>query len=100
MPDRKKIGKIIISIALLVVPAVLFLLPGDYFDTGESLCLSKRLLDLECFGCGITRGIQHLLHLEFGKAWAFNKLSFLVLPIAIYFWFRYLFQSYKYIFSK
>lgn len=76
----------LILTALLVTPIVLLFLPADYFDTGETLCLSKRLLDLECFGCGMTRGIQHFIHLDFAAAWEFNKLTFLVFPVLVYLW--------------
>ena len=64
----------------------LFYLPVDYFDTGQSMCASVWLFDLECLGCGITRGIMHLMHFDFIGAWEFNKLSFLVLPIGILLW--------------
>jgi hypothetical protein len=73
-------------IGLLVLPVVLFTLPADYFDTGEALCPSKRFLDIECLGCGLTRGIQHAIHFQFEDAWMFNKLTFIVLPVAFFYW--------------
>jgi hypothetical protein len=79
----------------MVFPLVLFFLPADQFDHGTTWCPSKRFLDLECLGCGMTRGIQHLLHLEFSTAWNFNKLSFAVLPVLIYFWFTWLRQLFQ-----
>lgn len=94
------ISRRLLTITLLAIPVVLFLLPANYFDTGESLCLSRRLLDMECLGCGLTRGIQHLIHLDFAKAWEYNKLSFVVLPAIIYLWARYLIRNYRPIFSK
>ena len=66
---------------MIIIPLVLLGLPATYFDTGESLCLSKRLLDMECYGCGITRAIMHLIHLDFEQAWSYNKLSFIVFPL-------------------
>ena len=50
---------------LLIVPLVLLILPADFFDNGQSLCLSQLLLEKECPGCGLTRGLQHLGHLIF-----------------------------------
>ena len=50
---------------LLLIPLVLIALPADFFDTGQSICLSVVLLDTECYGCGMTRAIQHLVHLDF-----------------------------------
>lgn len=71
---------------MVALPLALLLLPADFFDYGEVLCPSKRFLDLECLGCGITRGIQHAIHFEFREAWEFNKLTYVVLPIAMFFW--------------
>jgi len=72
----------------LVLGAFLFLffLPADHFDSGQSMCASKWLFDIECLGCGITRAIMHLMHLEFQTAWDFNKLSFVILPIGLLLW--------------
>lgn len=67
-------------------PFLFLLLPANYFDKGESFCPSKRLLNIECLGCGITRAVQHLIHFQFKEAWHFNKLSFLLVPFFGYFW--------------
>jgi hypothetical protein len=76
----------VLLILVLGAPFLLFFLPVNYFDSGESICLSKKLFDIECLGCGLTRGIMHLIHLDFIDAWNYNKLSFLILPLAIFFW--------------
>ena len=86
---KNKWLKRIAGILLMLVPVVLFILPADYFDTGEAMCPSKRFLNLECLGCGLTRGVQHAIHFEFEKAWLFNKLTFVVLPIGFYLWLSY-----------
>lgn len=63
------------------MPIVLIILPADFFDKGQSLCLSVLLLDTECPACGMTRAIQHLVHFQFQEAMEFNKLSAIVLPV-------------------
>ena len=68
---------------LVVLPIVLVLLPSDFFDKGETICLSVLLFDKQCYACGMTRAIQHLIHFDFSVAYAYNKLSFLVVPILI-----------------
>src|SRR4051812_25187322 len=86
-----KAGKsvlILYGFLLLVTPAVLLLLPPDQFDSGRSICLSQLLLNIECYGCGMTRGIQHLLHGDLMIAMQFNKLSVAVLPVLIFLWCR------------
>ena len=79
---------------LVLVPLVLILLPAGFFDTGKTVCLSILFFDFECHGCGITRAIQHLIHLDFEKAMMYNKLSFIVLPLLMYVWFTEVRQTY------
>jgi len=70
------------------VPFFLLWLPADYFDKGETICPSKRFLDIECLGCGLTRACMHLIHFDFSEAWNFNKISYIIIPIGILFWFH------------
>jgi hypothetical protein len=70
--------------ALALLGIILLILPADFFDQGKPMCLSVLLLNKECYGCGMTRGIQHLIHLDFEAAYHFNKLSFIVLPLFVY----------------
>ncbi len=72
----------------MVTPFVLILLPSDIFDKGESICLSKMLAGMECYACGLTRATMHFVHFEFLKAWEFNKLSFIVIPMLFPLWLK------------
>ena len=81
--DQKKL-KLSIYGLLFVIYLVLMFLPKTFFDKGKSLCVSKVLFDIECYGCGLTRGIMHLIHFDFEGAYHYNKLSFLVLPLFVY----------------
>ena len=94
-----KIGEILI---LVIIPIILLIMPSDYFDSGETVCLSVRLFNMECYGCGLTRSIMHLIHFEFSDAYYFNPLGFIVFPIIailsilrIYFNIRFLKRSLK-----
>jgi len=93
--SSKKIKHITILAALLAIPVVLLILPADYFDAGESICLSKQLLNQECLGCGMTRGVMHTIHFEIVEAWGFNKLTFIVLPILVFYWIKWILNSWK-----
>ena len=77
-----------IFIVLLVIPVLLLLLPSSFFDSGKSVCLSVSMFDKECYACGMTRAIQHLLHLDFVIAYQFNKLSVIVFPLLIISYFK------------
>ena len=80
---------------IVLTPIVLLLLPADFFDNGKSLCLSKLLANFECYACGLTRGIMHLIHLEFEEAFAYNMLSFIVLPLLIVIWIQWFFKEWN-----
>ena len=80
---KKKYPKIYLSV-LLIIPLVLLLLPSTFFDNGDSICMSVLFFDRECYACGMTRAIQHLIHLDFAIAYEFNAISFLVLPLLIF----------------
>ena len=86
LPVKKRTIKILKLSAQVLIPLVLLALPADFFDSGESLCLSKVLAGIECYGCGMTRAIMHLIHLEFEAAYQFNKLSFMVFPVISFLW--------------
>ncbi len=73
---------------LIVTPVIFLILPADYFNTGPVLCPSKRLFDIECYGCGMTRAIQYLIHFDFDSALYYNALSFIVAPVLAGFWIK------------
>ena len=79
----------------VIIPLILLALPADYFDTGKSICLSVLLLGRECYGCGMTRGIMHLIHFDFADAVYFNPLSLIVFPILGYLWIKYFLTDWK-----
>lgn len=79
-----RIIKVIVFGAIFILGIILLILPADYFDHGDSVCLSVVFFDLACYGCGMTRAVQHLLHFNFEEAYYYNRLSFIVLPLLIY----------------
>lgn len=76
----------------ILAPLVLLLLPATYFDEGESICLSKTLANIECYGCGLTKGVMHFIHFDFTTAWNFNKLTFIVVPMLFPLWLKAIFE--------
>ncbi len=55
-------------------------------DGSLSLCLTRRGLGLPCPGCGVTRGLAHLLQGDLARAMALHPLSPLVLADAAAGW--------------
>lgn len=84
----KKYFNILYLLVLILIPIVLVILPADFFDSGTSICLSIYLFNAECYACGLTRAIQHLIHLEFLLAYEFNKLSVIVFPLLLISYFK------------
>lgn len=56
-------------------------MPADYFDSGDTICIYNNLISIDCPGCGLTRGLMHLIHLDMEAAWSFSPLSFVVGPV-------------------
>ena len=62
--------------AVLAAVLIFYNVPLEFLlDEGNAICLWKRFLNFECPGCGTTRAFWHILHLEFGKAWGYNKIA-------------------------
>ncbi len=79
----------------IIVPVILLVLPADFFDQGQSICLSILLLNQECYGCGLTRALMHLIHFEFAEAYYFNILAFIVFPLLAYQWALWFWEDWK-----
>lgn len=72
----------------IIAPFILLFIPANYFDEGQSICLSKMLANIECYACGLTKGVMHFIHFEFEKAWGYNKLTFIVVPLLFPLWLK------------
>jgi hypothetical protein len=84
-------------VLLILAPMVLWLLPGDYFDSedGLILCPSRALFDFECLGCGMTRAVMHFHHFQFDDAVYFNRGSLIVYPALVIVWAVWTFKAWK-----
>lgn len=79
----------------IIVPLILIILPADYFDSGRPKCLSILLAGIECWGCGMTRGIMHLIHLDFSEAIYHHYASVIVFPLLAYVWANWFWKDWK-----
>jgi hypothetical protein len=84
-----------IFLFLISIPVILICLPASFFDKGQTICLITLLTNQHCYACGMTRAIMHLIHLDTDTAFAYNMLSFIVLPLLIILWVIYLIKTYK-----
>ena len=85
-------------IALLACPFVLWLLPADFFDSGNGIgCPSQLLLDIECLGCGMTRAVMHLHHFDFTEAIYYNIGVVAIYPFLVWLWYRWVAAELKFL---
>lgn len=87
--------KIALLSFIAITPVILLLLPANFFDNGTTICISKLFTENECYACGISRGIMHLIHFEFEDAYAYNMLSFIVFPLLGVIWVQWFIKEYK-----
>ncbi len=58
-----------------------FFLPVD--GLGVTVCWFKSCYGLPCPGCGLTRSITCISHLEFGKAWQYHPFGSVVYALFV-----------------
>lgn len=81
-------------ILLILVPIVLWVLPADFFDGSEViLCPSRLFFNIECFGCGMTRAVMHMHHLEIDEAVYYNTGVIAVFPALVVIWGVWVYQA-------
>lgn len=68
----------------LALPAVFLLIPRHWIREGSTICLYRNLLSHECWGCGMTRALHALVHLDFAAAWEYNRMVVIVAPLLLY----------------
>ena len=93
---KKRILKVIFFLIISIL-----LLIGYYFlnhKIGFGIpCPIHRTIGLYCPGCGITRMLFALMELNFAKAFRYNQLLFILLPLFIAY---IVYQIYLYIMDK
>ena len=83
----------VVLVALL--PFAVYLLPERWIMQGHTLCLVHNLFGVECWGCGMTRALYSVAHLDFAAAWEYNHLVVVVAPLMCYIWVKWLMQLSK-----
>ena len=76
---------VVLVVSYLVFSIVLKLFSGiDYLIP----CLWITFFGFECSGCGITSSIIEIIKGNFLIAWELNKITFLILPLLLYYSFK------------
>lgn len=96
---KNKVKRGMVTLLLLLLPAVLFLFYScdPATDPFFPLCPFRAATGLECPGCGSQRAIHSLLHLQPGDALGYNPLMVLALPyILLGVWLEWLGGGHRY----
>ena len=89
---NKNIRKFFVAILPLLVVVAANLATFAHF---KNFCLFKLFFHHECWGCGLTRAVAALSHLEFEQAYDYNPLVFIILPLLFIFWCCWLREEFK-----
>jgi hypothetical protein len=66
---------------VIIAGTVFFLIPREYLGDAFPICLFRILFARECIGCGTTRALWSLLHLDVFAAYGHNRLIILTFPL-------------------
>ncbi len=61
----------------------LYFISESFLLNSPTLCLHHYLFGFGCPGCGMTRALHSLLHLDFGSAYEFNLAVFVLFPLLV-----------------
>ena len=73
--------KRVIGILLIIISALIAYALFCYLTKTGIPCIFNLITGLKCPGCGITRMFLSILKLEFPKAFSFNPVIFVMLPV-------------------
>jgi len=91
-PDAPLHWFLLVLCVSVVVIACVLTVPGQgrtnevalFGGVIPELCTSKRFLNRECPGCGMTRCFISLAHLDISRAWAFNPAGIYLFGIMLF----------------
>jgi len=69
---------------IFLLPFILSMVSLDKLEGKHSICLIKNLFGVECYGCGITKAVIACVQFDFIRAFNYNKLIVIVMPLIVY----------------
>jgi len=83
-PPSRRVSQILLGrftrVLAAVVVAAAFVIPGDGYGS-VATCYFKGLFQLPCPGCGLSRSLTSITHLQFGDAVAYHPFGLLMFPL-------------------
>jgi hypothetical protein len=75
---NKKFFKILL---IIILSTIFYFIPKSYLGETYPICLFKLLFNRNCIGCGTTRAIWSIMHLNFYDAIKYNTLIVITFPL-------------------
>jgi hypothetical protein len=76
--------KYVLLFIWLAIPFVLIVLPKEFFDEGQTICLFTLATGKNCLGCGMTKAIMRCIHFDFYAAFHKNPFSLIIFPLFVF----------------
>lgn len=96
---KKRLIRVLIILSILSILGLIYvyIFENNIFKVP---CIFNKLTGKLCPGCGITRCIVSILHGDFKKAYHYNRLVFILLPLVtiyiIYWLYNYIVENDNY----
>jgi hypothetical protein len=79
-PSTRKLAAVLLAVALVFI----YFSPSDLlFRDSNPNCIHRKLLGIECPGCGMTRAIYSILHSDLKNALRLNFAAVFVFPLLV-----------------
>lgn len=88
LENSKRIIALLSIIILILVAIFLRIISVNDLSNAPTLCIYKNLTGNDCWGCGTSRAVISIMHLEFKQAYHYNKGIVLVFPLLSFFWLK------------
>lgn len=72
----------------VLLPLAFVLIPTAWLEEHRSVCLFRNVFGIKCPGCGMIRALSCVAHGNFSKAFHYNRLVVIVLPLLCSAWLR------------
>ena len=76
----KRLEKVILMITFFIIGIILLI---KLFEFIKFDCIYRKLFNIYCPGCGVTRMIKSILKFDFYQAFRYNPLCFILFIISI-----------------
>lgn len=87
---KKYITFIVVATTLLII----YLILGNIFHLYVP-CIFNLITGLHCPGCGVTRMLKEIIHLNFYQAFRYNMLAFIFTPIFFFLFINHIYCKIK-----